>query len=82
MEPGTTVTELARRSNSTVASSSRHVRAMALRAAPGKALLTMGFTDGRSKAVMLTDNGMGLVMMLTKRLQHVPEVQNASEVQP
>jgi hypothetical protein len=82
LEPGMRVTDLAKRTSCTVASSSRHVRGMAVHAATGKALLALGFLDGRTKAVMLTDNGARLVAMLTRRLAYVPAAKNADGVHP
>jgi hypothetical protein len=82
LEPGIKVTELARRTSCTLPSTSRHVRGMAVHAATGKAILALGFTDGRSKAVMLTDNGAKLIAMLTRRLAYVSRAKNADEVHP
>ncbi len=83
LEPGLRVTDLAKRTSCTLPSTSRHVRGMAVHAPPGKAPLALGHQmDGRAKAVVLTDNGVQLISMLTRRLAYVPEVRKADEVLP
>ena len=75
LEPGLSITALAKSTGFTVASSSRHVRALA-GLGPGKhlpALLASDFgKDARTKAILLTDAGRSLLGTVLDSLRDTP----------
>jgi DNA-binding MarR family transcriptional regulator len=75
LEPGLSISELARAAQVPIASASRHVKALA-GSGPGShnpALVTSGFVkDERTKAILLTDAGRSLLGTVLDSLSDTP----------
>ncbi len=67
LNPGINITQLSQRNGTTLASASRHYRAFCVEELGVRGLVASGYTDGRTKALLLTDNGKRLVGTLTRR---------------
>ncbi len=68
LNPGINITELSKRSGTTLASASRHYRAFGVEDLGEKGLVASGYADGRTKALLITDNGKRLVGTLAAAL--------------
>ncbi len=69
LSPGISVTELSRRCSATLTSTSRHYKAFSVEELGEKGLVAAGYRDGRSKSLLVSDNGKRLVSTLVKRTQ-------------
>lgn len=67
LNPGINVTELAKRYGVSLATSSRNYKAFGVEALGEKGLVASGYADGRTKALLLTDNGRRMVRRLAQR---------------
>lgn len=67
LNPGINITQLSQRCGTTLASASRHYRTFCIEELGEKGLVTSGYTDGRTKALLITDNGKRLVGILARR---------------
>lgn len=67
LNPGINVTQLSKRSGATLASTSRHYRAFSVEELGSKGLVASGYSDGRTKALLITDSGKRLIGTLAGR---------------
>jgi len=67
LNPGINITELAKRSGATITSASRHFRAFSVEEFGENGLIASHYSDGRSKALNLSDRGQCLASSLAQR---------------
>jgi hypothetical protein len=67
MNPGINVTQVSKRTGTTLSSASRHCRTFGYEEMGDKCLVVSGYTDGRSKALLITEHGMRLLGSLARR---------------
>lgn len=67
LNPGINVTQLSQRTGTTLSSASRHCRTFGFEEMGENCLVVSGYTDGRSKALLLTDRGIRLLGTLARR---------------
>jgi len=67
LNPGINITQLSQRCGTTLASASRHYRTFCVEELGEKGLVFSGYTDGRTKALLLTESGQRLVSTLARR---------------
>jgi hypothetical protein len=71
LNPGINLTQLSKRTGMAATSATRHCRAFGFEEMGEECLVVSGYTDGRNKALLMTDHGIRLVGVLLRRPQIV-----------